>query len=53
MSLQSVRELCFDFLPSREIEVELSSAPLTSDAGLLVFREFDDRIGLTRQLPRR
>lgn len=49
MSLQSVQELCFDFLPSRDIEVELSSAPLTSDAGLLVFREFDDRIGLTRQ----
>ena len=49
MSLQSVQELCFDFLPSRDIEVELSSAPLTSDAGLLVFREFDDQIGLTRQ----
>lgn len=49
MSLQTVQELCFDFFPSRDIEVELSSAPLTSDAGLLVFREFDARIGLTQQ----
>jgi hypothetical protein len=37
------------FFPSRGFDLELSSAPLTSDAGLLVFREFDERIGLTRQ----
>jgi hypothetical protein len=49
MSLQSVDQLCFSFFPSRDIDLELSSAPLTSDAGLLVLREFDERIGLTRQ----
>src|SRR5579871_1564502 len=49
MSLQSVRELSFDFLPSRPIKMEISPAALSSDAGLLPVREFDERIGLTRQ----
>jgi Transposase DDE domain group 1 len=31
------------------IRVEVSDAPLTSDAGLLPLRQFDDRIGLTSQ----
>ena len=49
MSLQSVPRLSLDFFPSRPIEVELSSSPLSSDAGLLPIRQFDERIRLTEQ----
>ena len=48
MSLHSVEHLSFDFLPSRPIKVEVSRAALSSDAGLLPVRQFDERIGLTR-----
>ena len=50
MSLQSVPLPSFDFLPARPVEIEVSPAPLTSDAGLLPVRQFDDRIRLTEQL---
>jgi hypothetical protein len=49
MSLQSVEQLSFDFLGSRPVEIEISSAPLSSDAGLLPVRQFDERIGFTEQ----
>ena len=49
MSLQSVPLLSFDFLPSRPLEIEVSPAPLSSDAGLLPVRQFDQRIRLTEQ----
>src|SRR4051794_29966493 len=49
MSLQSVPLFAFDFLPSRPVEIEVSSAPLTSDAGLLPVRQLDQRIRLTEQ----
>ena len=49
MSLQSVPLLSFDFFPSRPVEIEVSPAPLTSDAGLLPVRQFDERIRLTEQ----
>jgi hypothetical protein len=49
MSLQSVPRLSFDFFPSRPVEVEISPAPLTSDAGLLPIRQLDDQIRLTEQ----
>jgi hypothetical protein len=49
MSLQSVPPLSLSFFPSRPIHVEISPAPLTSDAGLLPIREFDERIRLTEQ----
>ena len=49
MSLQSVPRLSFDFFPSRPVEVEISASPLTSDAGLLPIRQFDERIRLTEQ----
>jgi hypothetical protein len=49
MSLQPVSLLSFDFLPSRPIEIEVSPAPLTSDAGLLPVRQLDERIRLTEQ----
>jgi hypothetical protein len=49
MSLQSVPRLSFDFLPSRPVAIEVSPAPLTSDAGLLPIRQFDAQIRLTEQ----
>ena len=49
MSLQSVPLLSFDFFPSRPVQIEISPAPLTSDAGLLPIRQFDDQIRLTEQ----
>ena len=49
MSLHSVPLLSLDFFPSRPIEIEVASAPLSSDAGLLVIRQFDDQIGLTER----
>jgi hypothetical protein len=39
----------FDFFAPLSIPVEVSDAPLTSDAGLLPLRQFDDRMSLTRQ----
>jgi hypothetical protein len=41
--------LSFDFFPSRPVQIEISPAPLTSDAGLLPIRQLDDRIRLTAQ----
>jgi hypothetical protein len=40
----------FDFFEPLPIQIEVSDAPLTSDAGLLPLRQFDERIGLTQQL---
>jgi Transposase DDE domain group 1 len=50
MSGQSVPLISFDFLPSRPVEIDVSPAPLTSDAGLLPVRQFDQRIRLTEQI---
>lgn len=47
MSLQDVLPFVFDFLPQKRIEVEVSAARLTSDAGLLPVRQFDEAIQLT------
>src|SRR5271170_1061355 len=49
MSLQSVPLLSLDFFPSRPVHIEISTAPLSSDAGLLPIRQFDGRIRLTEQ----
>jgi hypothetical protein len=49
MILQSVEDFAFDFLPSRPVQVEISSAAMSSDAGLLTVRQFDERIRLTEQ----
>ncbi len=38
-----------DFFGPLPIHIEASDAPLTSDAGLLPLRQFDERIGLTKQ----
>ncbi len=49
MDQQPAFQISFDFLTSKPIVVEPSAARVTSDAGLLPFRELDEQIGLTRQ----
>jgi Transposase DDE domain group 1 len=49
MSLQPVPLLSLDFFPSRPVHVEISDAPISSDAGLLPIRQFDGQIGLTER----
>src|SRR5580704_9243046 len=49
MSLQDASLFDFDFFEPLPIAIEVSDAPLTSDAGLLPLRQFDQRIGLTEQ----
>lgn len=47
MSLQGARQVVLGFHRQRSVVLEASAAPLSSDGGLLVVREFDERIGLT------
>jgi hypothetical protein len=47
MNIQPVLQGTFSFLHNLPIVVEASAARLSSDAGLLAIREFDERIGLT------
>src|SRR5277367_2475370 len=49
MSLQGESLFGFDFFEPLPIQIEVSEDPLSSDAGLLPLRQFDERIGLTRQ----
>ena len=49
MSLQPAALFEFDFFEPLPIQIQVSDAPLTSDAGLLPLRQFDERIGLTKQ----
>jgi Transposase DDE domain group 1 len=49
MSVQSAWQGSFSFLENLPIVVEPSAALLTSDAGLLPFRELDQRLHLTEQ----
>jgi len=49
VSIQSVWQKSFDFLGTQPIVVEPSAGQLTSDAGLLPIRQFDEQIGLTEQ----
>ena len=48
MIIQSVWQKSFDFF-DKPVVVEPSEAELTSDAGLLPIRQFDEQIGLTEQ----
>src|ERR1700734_3439496 len=49
VSIQTVWQATFDFLADLPIIVEPSRAQLTSDAGLLAFRQFDQHLGMTKQ----
>ncbi len=49
MSLQGVLPFVFYFLPKKSVEIEISSAQMTSDAGLLPIAQFDGAIGLSER----
>jgi len=49
MSLQSAWQKSFTFLGGKPVVVEPVEEHLTSDAGLLPIRQFDEQIGLTTQ----
>ena len=49
MDQQIVFQIPLDFIESKPIVVEPSAAQVSSDAGLLPFRQLDEQIGLTRQ----
>lgn len=49
MSLQGVWSERLEFHPPKPVDVENSGGRLSSDAGLLVVREFDERVRLTEQ----
>jgi hypothetical protein len=52
MDAQSAFQLAFDFLTSKPVVVEPSAAQVSSDGGLLPFRQLDEQLGLTEQLAR-
>jgi hypothetical protein len=47
--IQSAWQVSFGFLGSKPVVVEPQRAALSSDAGLLPVRQFDEQIGLTQQ----
>ena len=49
MEKQSVFQMAFDFFEDKPVVAEPSEAHLTNDAGLLVIRQFDERIELTQR----
>lgn len=49
MVSQNAFQFTLDFLTSKPIVVVPSAEQVSSDAGLLPFRQFDERIGLTQQ----
>jgi hypothetical protein len=50
VSIQSVGQICFEFFgKSPQIVVEATDELASSDAGLLAFRQFDERLGWTRE----
>jgi len=50
MDSQTAFELSFDFGRSKPVVVEPSAAQVTTDAGLLPFRQLDEQLGITEQL---
>ena len=49
MDSQTALEFSFDFGRSKPVVVEPSAAQVSSDAGLLLFRQLDEQFGLTEQ----
>jgi hypothetical protein len=49
MIIQHDWQLSFDFFGSKPVVVEPSATQVSSDAGLLPFRQRDEQLGLTRQ----
>lgn len=49
MSIQSVEKIVFDFGIEKPVVMDVSSALLTSDAGLLAVRQHDEQIRLTER----
>jgi hypothetical protein len=49
MDAQSAFDVTFDFRRPKPVVVEPSAGQVTSDAGLLPFRQLDERIGVTLQ----
>ena len=49
MVLQTAFQLTLDFLTSKPVVVVPSAEQVSSNAGLLPFRQLDERIGMTRQ----
>jgi Transposase DDE domain group 1 len=49
MSLQGVLPFVLDFFPKKPVEFEISTAQMSSDAGLLPIVQFDETIGLTER----
>lgn len=52
MSIQTAWQATFDFWRDLPIVVEPSDAQLSSDAGLLPLRQFDEQVGLTQTFAR-
>lgn len=52
MNSQFDFQALFDFGTSKPIVVEPSEAQISSDAGLLPFRQLDEQLGFTRQFAR-
>lgn len=50
MSSQTVPQLAFDFLPPLPVVVQQSPGQLSSDAGLLPLRQFDQRWNYTQRI---
>jgi hypothetical protein len=48
MSLHDVWQLVFDFLPQKPVFVEPVEENLSTDAGLLVFRQWDEQQEFTK-----
>ena len=49
MNLQSVFQVCFGFFDSKPVVVEAQDGQFTTDAGLLPFRQLDEKLGFTQQ----